>query len=159
MVLFILTLVVGLVVPKLGQSDRERMRMAGFRFRSVLQWLQDQATYKGGEYRLWLDFAEQRYGCEVRNGTAFFPVSDPLLHDTRIEREIGRMIWVPYDNGISDADDVVVSFSSFGPARPILVQFVGLDGTGYSVSLRPEWWAPRLSVGLLTWEEVDVGRP
>lgn len=165
MTLFIITLLVGLVVPRLGQSNLESVRMAGVRFRNVLQWLQDQATYTGGDYRLHLDFSEQSYWCEVRNGATFFPVSDPLLRAERLNPDQGRMVWVPYDNGIADADEVVVPFSPFGPDRPIMVHFVGLDGgddaldgaldgatAGYSVSLRPEWWTPRLAEGLLSWD-------
>lgn len=154
--LFIITLLVGLVVPRLGQSDLDTVRRSGLRFRNVLQWLQDQATYTGGEYRLKLDFAEQSYWCELRNGTTFSPVTDPLLQVQRLNLSQGRMVWVPYDNGIADADEVVVAFSPFGPDRPIMVRFVGLDGLGYSVSLRPEWWAPRLAEGLLAWDAEEV---
>ena len=156
--LFIVTLLVTLVVPRLGQSDLETMRLAGMRFRNVLQWLLDRAAYTGGAYRLHLDFAAQRYWCEVRRGTTFSPVSDPLLRAEHLMPSQGRMVWVPYNNGIPDADDVVVPFSSFGPDRPILVRFVGPNSEGYSVSLRPEWWAPRLAEGLLAWDETEAVR-
>lgn len=155
--LFIITLLVGLVVPRMGQSNRDAMRVAGMRFRNVLQWVQDRATYTGVAYRLHLDLVGQRYWCEWRNGEVFAPVSDPLLRMVPLDPAHGRMMWVPYGDDLPDLDEVVVSFSSYGPDRPIMVRFVGMEGEGYSVSLRPEWWMPRLSKGLLVWD--DMGDP
>ena len=156
--LFIITLLVGLVVPRLGLDDLDSVRMKAMRFRNVLRWLQDQATYTGGHYRLHMDFTEQRYWCEILNGTTYFPVEDPLLRSGSLQTDQIRMVWVPYNSGITDADEVLLPFTPVGPEQPVMVQFVGLDGLGYSVSLRPEWWTPRLQEGLLQWhmfEEVN----
>ena len=158
--LFLVALLVGLVVPKFASSDLEMMRLRGLRFRSVLLWLQEQASYTDGIYRLRINFSEQRYWCEIREWDIFIPVADALLHSEPLDPRLGRMSWIPYDNGIADVDEVVVPFSMFGPQRPIMVQFRMVlddgDSQGFTVSFRPEWWAPRLVFGLLVWEDADT---
>ena len=156
--LFIISMLVGLVVPNLRMNDQESIRLAALRLRSVLHWLQEQSTYTGEEYRLHMDFAKQRYWCELRNGEIFVPVTDPLLRMEVLNPSQGRMVWVPYDNGIADADEVLVPFSTFGPDRPIMVRFVGEEEGGYTVFLRPEWWAPRMAEGILAWDSPAVQR-
>ena len=151
-VLFLALLLVGLAVPRLGLDDLDRVRGAALRFRNVLQWLSDQATFGDGEYRLRLDIRKQSYHCERRLGPAFVPVTDPLLQPGRVLPAWGRIAWVPYDNGLSDADEVAVAFSPLGPEQPIMVHFSTPEGdAGFTVSFRPEWPAPRLTGGLLAW--------
>ncbi len=150
-VLFMALLLVGLVVPHLGGEQPQRLRETALRFRNVLHWLRDQATYGEGEYRLRLDLREQSYHCERRLGEEWRPVADPLLRPGRMDPAHGRMVWVPYDNEIADADEVSVVFSLLGPERPLLVRFHTAEETGYTVSFRPEWSRPRLTVGLLAW--------
>ena len=151
--LFLVTILVGLVIPRLGLGQLESMRLTANRFRNVLLWLRDQGSFGSAEYRLRLDPNRGRYFCEVRQGETFVPVDDPLLQPGVLNPTMGRMIWQPDKANLSDLNEVLIRFTPFGPERPIMVQFVDREATaGYTVSYRPEWTEPRVEQGLLAWE-------
>ncbi|MBF0135335.1 MAG: prepilin-type N-terminal cleavage/methylation domain-containing protein [Magnetococcus sp. DMHC-1] len=151
--LFLVTILMGLVVPHLGSDQQESLRSAANRFRQVLIWLRDQGSFGLSEYRLRLDLSRNMYFCEQRLNDRFVPVDDPLLQSGVLDPAVGRMAWQPDMTDLPDLNEIIVRFSRFGPEKPIMVQFVDHDATiGFTVSYRPEWSKPRLEAGQLGWK-------
>ncbi|MEO5333896.1 MAG: prepilin-type N-terminal cleavage/methylation domain-containing protein [Magnetococcus sp. YQC-5] len=151
--LFLITILMGLVMPHLGLGQLESMRSAANRFRNVLIWLRDQSSYGVAEYRLRLDLPRATYHCEVLRDETFVPVEDPLLQAGVVHADLGKLIWMPDKTDLPDLSEVLVRFTPFGPERPIMVQFAASSAPGgFTVSYRPEWSKPRVEQGLLEWE-------
>ncbi|MBF0440089.1 MAG: prepilin-type N-terminal cleavage/methylation domain-containing protein [Magnetococcales bacterium] len=157
--LFLLTILMGLVIPHLNTGKLESMRSAANRFRNVLIWLRDQGSFGLAEYRLRMDLTQGSYFCEVRQEESFVPVKDPLLLPGVLHPSLGKMIWQAEKNDLPDLSEIIIRFTSFGPEKAIMVQFaasvppgVAEEAIGFTVSFRPEWSKPRLEQGLRTWE-------
>ncbi|MBF0147675.1 MAG: prepilin-type N-terminal cleavage/methylation domain-containing protein [Magnetococcales bacterium] len=144
--LLLVSLLLGLVIPRLGSDQQEFLRLSAIRFRNVLIWLRDQGSFGPSEVRLRLDPIHNTYFCEMNREGRFVPVEDPLLQHGSLHPVRGRIIWLQDSPmGKPDLDEVIVRFTRFGPERPIMVQFVNQEATlGYTVSYRPEWSGPHL---------------
>ncbi len=151
--LFLISILMGLVVPHLGFGQLESIRTAANRFRNVLIWLRDQGSYGLESYRLRLDLPHNTYYCEMLRKESFIPVEDPLLKPGILHPGDGHLIWQPDKTDLPDFNEVIVPFNTFGPAKAIMVQFTNREGNdGFTVSYRPEWSKPRVEQGLLSWE-------
>ncbi|MBF0295206.1 MAG: type II secretion system protein [Magnetococcales bacterium] len=151
--LFVISILMALVMPRLAIDQLEPARAAAMRMRNVLIWLRDQAASGNDEYRLRLIPGQGFYASEVLRGDTFVPVDDPLLQPTVIDPDQASLSWQPPPGETGGADETAIRFTPFGPERAILIRFATrAKGEGYTVSYRPEWGKPRLEAGLGAWE-------
>lgn len=145
-VLLLVSIMMGLIVPKLFPEENGAVKKEAIHFVNVVQWLAEKATYSGQRVRLIMDFEKQRYSCEIRDGVTFVPIEDSLVRPRMLSKSLARMDIATKEGEFSLGSQSVISieFSSLGPENPIMVHFHAGKIPGIVVYFSPGQLQPEM---------------
>ncbi len=153
-ILVVLSIMMGLLLPRLYVDNNLTARREAVRFVNILQQLTEQASFDGVNRQIRLNLVRQRYTCLKLQGREYKIIASPALSGHDVDRQRLRLIVRHLDDGYFSSM-VKITITPFGLLRPLLLNFKERDRSkGYSVLFIPGQRGPRLTAKLANWSDI-----
>lgn len=156
LVLLILSVLMGLLFPRLASNNSDQIRREAIRLANVAQWLADQSATTGVRHLLRLHAQEQTYHALILENDEYSEIVDPMIGRHRIDQTRVKMEWQDYDDNFSSPGEIEFSFGPVGIEEPLLISFRGNDhaGEAFTVLFLPGQWQAKIQDGILRWTDL-----